>query len=94
MNKVLLLVFGAVALAGAQDAKVYLGRWDVTVTPSSGNPYPQWIELVEKQGKIEGRVQPRGGGWRPILGATPGIRQDHDRSCLLATDVVPPSIGN
>ena len=70
MNKVLLLVFGAVALAGAQDAKVYLGRWDVTVTPSSGNPYPQWIEIVEKQGKIEGRVQPRGGGWRPILGAT------------------------
>ena len=33
-------------------------------------PYPQWMELVDKNGKIEGRVQPRGGGWRPIQGAT------------------------
>lgn len=55
--------------AAAQDAKTFLGRWDMTVTPASGNPYPQWMELVEKDGKIEGRVQPRGGGWRPILGA-------------------------
>lgn len=52
-----------------QDAKTFLGRWDMTVTPASGTPYPQWMELVEKDGKIEGRVQPRGGGWRPILGA-------------------------
>ena len=70
MRKLLLIAFGAVAFAVAQDAKTYIGRWDVTVTPASGNPYPQWIELLEKQGKIEGRVQPRGGGWRPILGAT------------------------
>ena len=27
------------------------------------------MELIEKDGKIEGRVQPRGGGWRPILSA-------------------------
>src|SRR5262245_43203728 len=55
--------------AAAQDAKAYLGRWDMTVKPATGNPYPQWMELAEKNGKIEGRVQPRGGGWRPILGA-------------------------
>jgi hypothetical protein len=58
-----------VSPAAAQDAKPFLGRWDVVATPATGNPYPQWMELVEKDGKIEGRVQPRGGGWRPILGA-------------------------
>lgn len=65
------VVMGAVlaGAAAAQDVKTFLGRWDMTVTPASGNPYPQWMELVEKDGKIEGRVQPRGGGWRPILGA-------------------------
>lgn len=54
----------------AQDAKPFLGRWDMTVTPATGNPYPQWMELTENSGKIEGRVQPRGGAWRPIVGAS------------------------
>ena len=53
----------------AQDAKAFLGRWDMVATPASGKAYPQWMELIEKDGKIEGRVQPRGGGWRPILSA-------------------------
>jgi len=53
----------------AQDAKPYLGRWDITVTPAQGNPYPQWMELTQKDGKIEGRFQPRGGAWQPIVGA-------------------------
>ncbi len=42
----------------------------MTVTPSTGTPYPQWMELTENNGKIEGRVQPRGGAWRPIVGAS------------------------
>src|SRR4051812_12546823 len=57
------------ALAPAQDIKSFLGRWDMTVTPANGNPWPQWMELTEKDGKVQGRVQPRGGGWHPILGA-------------------------
>ncbi|MEZ5355732.1 MAG: DUF1080 domain-containing protein [Bryobacteraceae bacterium] len=69
-----LLVAAAIAAslsqaAPAQDAKAFLGRWDMTVTPATGAPYPQWMELVENNGRIEGRVQPRGGGWRPIQGA-------------------------
>jgi len=62
----------AIALAStvsAQDTKAFLGRWDMTVTPATGKPYPQWIELTESGGKIEGRVQPRGGGWHPISDA-------------------------
>ncbi len=69
----LLIVGAAAALlpwtAVAQDAKAFLGRWDMTVTPATGTPYPQWMELLQKDGKIEGRVQPRGGAWRPISGA-------------------------
>lgn len=69
------LIFGSIlataliATAAAQDTKAFLGRWDITVTPTTGTPYPQWIELTNHDGKLEGRVQPRGGAWHPILGA-------------------------
>jgi len=71
MQKLFLLValVALPSIGSAQSAKPFLGRWDLTVTPATGNPYPQWMELIEKDGKVEGRVQPRGGGWRPILGA-------------------------
>ena len=62
--KILIVPILATALAltaAAQDVKEFLGRWDMTVTPATGNPYPQWMELTENGGKIEGRVQPRGG---------------------------------
>jgi len=61
--------------AAAQDSKPYLGRWDITITPATGSPYAGWMELTEKDGKIEGRYQPRGGQWRPIGGAT--IQNNH-----------------
>ncbi|MBK7930612.1 MAG: DUF1080 domain-containing protein [Bryobacterales bacterium] len=63
------LLLTSVTPLAAQDAKAFLGRWDFSVTPAEGKPYPQWMELVEKDGALAGRVQPRGGGWRPILGA-------------------------
>src|SRR5262249_16863457 len=61
--------------AFAQGNKLYLGRWDVTITPATGSPYPGWMELTEKDGKIDGRYQPRGGQWRPIGGAT--VQENH-----------------
>ncbi len=70
--RVLFLSLLATALAAtvsAQDTKAFLGRWDMTATPATGKPYPQWMELTENGGKIAGRVQPRGGAWRPIIGA-------------------------
>ena len=55
--------------ASAQDGgKAFLGRWDLTLTNSHGN-WPQWMEVIEKDGKLEGRIQPRGGAVRPIIGA-------------------------
>src|SRR5712692_4561012 len=74
MIKFALAVILALPLA-AQDAKPFLGRWDITVTPATGTPYPQWLEVVEKDGKIEGRIQPRGGGWRTFTGAT--VQNNH-----------------
>src|SRR4029077_20884576 len=49
--------------------KEFLGRWDMTVTPATGKPFPQWMELTYNGLKIEGRVQPRGGAWHPIAAA-------------------------
>jgi hypothetical protein len=71
-TKILFVSILATALAStvaAQDTKKFLGRWDMTVTPATGEPYPQWMELTDNGGKIEGRVQPRGGAWHPIIGA-------------------------
>lgn len=72
LKKILLLPILATALVAslaAQDVKQFLGRWDMTVTPASGNPYPQWMELTDSGGKIEGKLQPRGGAWHPVEGA-------------------------
>jgi hypothetical protein len=64
-----ILAIALASTAAAQDVKDFLGRWDMTVTPATGKPYPQWIELTESGDKIEGRVQPRGGAWHAIGGA-------------------------
>jgi len=74
MIKFALALLLALPLA-AQDAKPFLGRWDITVTPATGAPFPQWLEVTEKDGKIEGRLQPRGGGWRTFTGAT--VQNNH-----------------
>ncbi|QHS53414.1 DUF1080 domain-containing protein [Edaphobacter sp. 12200R-103] len=65
-----ILAVALVSTVAAQDAKKFLGRWDMTVTPATGQPYPQWMELTESAGKIEGKVQPRGGAWHAITGAS------------------------
>ena len=64
-----LLAISLVSSAAAQDIKSFLGRWDMTVTPATGDSYPQWMELTDNGGKIEGKLQPRGGAWHPIDGA-------------------------
>ena len=71
--KILLLPVLVAVLAStvaAQDAKQFLGRWDITVTPATGKPYPQWIELTGNGGKIQGRIQPQGGAWHPLAAAS------------------------
>ena len=55
--------------AGSQTrSNPFLGRWDLTVTSSRGSSN-QWIEIVEKDGKLDGRIQPGGGASHPIAAA-------------------------
>jgi hypothetical protein len=65
MKKIAILLALA-PLCFAQN-KPFLGRWDLTITPQTGTAYPGWMELTEKDGKLEGRYQPRGGAWRPFV---------------------------
>jgi hypothetical protein len=49
-------------------ANPFTGRWDFTVTTPK-DTYPQWMELVDKDGSAEVRIQPRGGAVRPAVTA-------------------------
>jgi hypothetical protein len=60
------LVLGVILVIPAlpQKSNPFAGRWDITVTlPDSS--YPDWMELVDKNGVPEVRVQPRGGSVHP-----------------------------
>jgi 3-keto-disaccharide hydrolase len=67
MKKLCLIL--ALALPALPQAKnPFLGRWDLTLT-SPRATWPQWMEIVEQDGKLDGRIQPRGGAVRPIVAA-------------------------
>ena len=61
----------AVALLAPAASKAaenpFAGRWDITVT-SPKESYPGWMELVERGGKPEVRIQPRAGSVHPAAG--------------------------
>ena len=57
----------AIMTFGFAQNSPFAGRWDMTIQPRTGSAYPQWLELVEKNGALEGRYQPRGGAARPVV---------------------------
>src|SRR5215472_1678364 len=59
------LILASFSRLAAQSPNPFLGRWDLTVTTPSAK-YPGWMEIVERDGKLEGRFQPRAGSVRPI----------------------------
>jgi 3-keto-disaccharide hydrolase len=65
MKHILLPIAGAAVLLSlglAQNSKnPFLGRWDITVT-TPRDTYPDWMELSEKDGKLDAFIQPRAGG--------------------------------
>jgi hypothetical protein len=68
-----LALFAAVLLIPPQlrsQTNPFAGRWDITITPQNDAPYPDWMELVDKSGKLEVRVQPRAGSVHPVREAT------------------------
>jgi Domain of Unknown Function (DUF1080) len=56
------LIFGMAILSAANP---FAGRWDITVIAPNAT-YPGWIELVEKDGAPQVRMQPRGGSVHPV----------------------------
>jgi Domain of Unknown Function (DUF1080) len=72
--KALLLILAAGLPGLAQAASPFVGRWDLNLT-SPRAKWPQWMEIVEKDGKLDGRIQPRGGAVRPIVAAR--MENDH-----------------
>jgi hypothetical protein len=61
-------------------ANPFAGRWDLTVT-TPNSTYPDWMELVEKNGKAEVRVQPRGGSVHPVS----SVRMDGSHLILVVS---------
>ncbi len=65
MKHIFLPIAGAAVLLSlglAQNSKnPFLGRWDITVT-TPRDTYPDWMELSEKDGKLDAFIQPRAGG--------------------------------
>jgi hypothetical protein len=62
------LVFAAALVASAllnAAPSPFAGRWDITVT-TPRESYPGWMELVERDGKPEVRIQPRAGSVHPV----------------------------
>ncbi len=55
------------------QVKPFVGRWDFNVT-TPRESYPQWMEVVEKGGELQVRVQPRGGH---VLPATAKVNGSH-----------------
>jgi hypothetical protein len=72
MKQFTFVLIAAVALsipAFAQSgANPFVGRWDLTVTAPDAT-YPSWLEVVERDGKLEVRAQQREGNVRPVAAA-------------------------
>ncbi len=60
-----LAVLAAVALPLLGAGNPFFGRWDLTIkTPST--TYPGWLEVVDANGEMKVRLQPRSGSVGPV----------------------------
>ena len=66
--KRLFFLFALTLPTFAQGGNAFVGRWDLTLTTPRAS-WPQWMEIVAQDGKLDGRIQPRGGAVRPIVDA-------------------------
>ena len=87
----LLIAAAAVIPALAQNSKPFLGRWDMTVAIGTGQ-FPSWLEVTEKGGALEARVQQPTGNVAPV----PGARVEGDRLIVTTSTAAParPAEGN
>ncbi|MBZ5621584.1 MAG: DUF1080 domain-containing protein [Acidobacteriia bacterium] len=68
----------------SQKVNPFAGRWDMTVT-AGGEKYPSWIEVMEKGGTLDARVQQRTGNVAPVA----GVKMDGARLIVTVSAAVP-----
>ena len=84
----ILLIIAAAALipALAQNSKnPFLGRWDMTLT-SGNNHYPSWLEVTDKSGTLEARVQQPTGNVAPV----PAVKMEGAHLIVTLSTAAPP----
>jgi hypothetical protein len=81
------LTVAAAALIPALSQRTnnpFAGRWDMTVTAANEN-FPSWMEVVEKDGNLDVRVQGRTGNVNPAAAA----KRDGARLIVTVTAAAP-----
>ncbi len=68
MNPTVKMLAFLLPILTLQAANPFVGRWDITVTTPTGN-YPDWMEVTEKDGAPQARVQLRTGSVKPVAEA-------------------------
>jgi Domain of Unknown Function (DUF1080) len=84
----ILLMIAAAALLSAlaqTQSNPFVGRWDMTVTIGNGH-FPSWLEVTEKGGNLEARVQQPTGNVAPV----PGAKMDGLRLIVTISAAAPP----
>ncbi len=85
MKKICVLVMIIAVIALAQKTNPFIGRWDMTVTVG-GDRYPSWIEVTEKDGALQARVQQRTGNVAPVA----AVKMDGSRLVVTVVSAAPP----
>jgi hypothetical protein len=82
---VLIIAVAALVPARPQNTNPFAGRWDMTVTVGSDH-YPSWIEVTDRNGVLQARVQQRTGNVAPVA----GVRMDGARLVVTVVAAAPP----
>ena len=61
----LFIVAGSNAGAAGDDAKAFLGRWDLTLKAPDGE-HPSWLEVKDESGQLKAEFTGRWGNARPL----------------------------
>ena len=83
----ILLIIAAAALLSAlaqNPNNPFSGRWDMTVTVGNSH-FPSWLEVTEKSGNLEARVQQRTGNVAPVA----AVKMEGPRLIVTVTAAAP-----
>jgi hypothetical protein len=67
MRRLSLTVLLATGLLSQKTDNPFTGRWDLTIT-AGNSTYPGWLEVLQRNGSLQARMQPRAGSVRPVAG--------------------------